>query len=529
MPQSAQTQEARTLVVNLARLGDQLQAQPVFSSLKAEGERTGLVCLENFQSAAGLMRDVNAVYGAPGARFLADLDQAWPKALGGVLDWVGRVRDEFSPTRVINLTPTLTGRLLARALSPQGPLGFGLDSFGFGIYSTPWAAMLEASSENRGASPFNLVDLFWKTAHRPDGPRSFRLASPDRASLEAARAMVQAAEVSAHSGLVGFQLGASAARRQWPVESFAALGDALWKGRNLLPVLLGGPEEADLAERFRAASRSPSLDLVGRTGLGELAALVAGLRLLVTNDTGTMHLAAGLGAPVLAIFLATAQPVDTGPYQVGSCCLEPDMDCHPCPFGQPCPRNEACRLAVTPGAVLSLAEGFLDAGQWPELPGRGVRVWETVQGEQHFMALRSLSGHGGTDRAVWTRLQRVAWRRFLDGLPPQDEGLGPFVLSGEFRGELLSVLGPARGLLGVLQAQAQAVRATGNKAMRTKFLATWQRVSGLFGSRPGLSALSHLWQHLSQTQGDDLEHFQQLAARVDALVVFLESRLVEGG
>ncbi|GAB6039030.1 glycosyltransferase family 9 protein [Fundidesulfovibrio butyratiphilus] len=529
MSQPARVREGRTLVVNLARLGDQLQAQPVFTSLKGDGESTGLVCLENFQGAAGLMRDVDAVYGAPGARFLAELHQAWPRALGSFLEWAGRVRSEFRPARVINLTPSLTGRLLAKALGPEGALGFGLDAFGFGTYSTPWAAMLEASSENRGASPFNLVDLFWKTAHRPDGPRSFRLAPPGRESLDAARALVASTDPPEHSGLVGFQLGASAARRQWPVESFVALGEALWKNRSLLPVLLGGPDEVHLAERYRALSPCPCADLVGRTTLNELAAQVSRLRLLVTNDTGTMHLAAGVGAPVLAIFLSTAQPVDTGPYQAGSCCLEPDMDCHPCPFGQPCPRNESCRQAVTARAVRTLAEGFLDSGRWPELVGQGVRVWELAPDERHFMILRSLSGHGGTDRAVWTGLQRLAWRRFLDGLPPDAEGRGPFPLSEGFRSPLLSALEPARALLGVLQAQAQAVRTTGNKGMRTKFLVTWQRVDGFFAAQPALSALSHLWRHLSQAQGDDLEHFQQFASRVDDLLAFLTSRLAGQG
>ena len=49
-----------------------------------------------------------------------------------------------------------------------------------------------------------------------------------------------------------------------------------------------------------------------------LAAVLRQSRLIVTNDTGTMHLAAGLGVPVLALFLATAQPWDTGPYREGS-------------------------------------------------------------------------------------------------------------------------------------------------------------------------------------------------------------------
>ncbi len=518
----------RTLVVNLTRFGDLLQTQPVLSGLKARGHTVGLVCLQNFRGATSLLRHVDAVFDIPGARLLAELDGGWPEAVGDFLAWTGQVRSEFSPQSVINLTPSLTGRLLARALSDGDITGFGVDRHGFGTYSSPWPAFLEASSRQRGCNAFNLVDLFWKSAHLGDGPRPFRLADPALSDVESARALLAAQAEPGYSGFVGMQLGASEARRQWPVESFAALAEGLWERWRLVPVLLGGKGEEPLGDGWRAACRVPHVDCIGRTGMNELAAVVKELRLLVSNDTGTMHLAAGLDIPILAIFLATAQPWDTGPYRQGCLCLEADIPCHPCGFGQPCTLGEACRTEISAPAALAFVEGFLRDGVWPELLGLNVRAWETVTEPDGYYGLRSRSGHGATDRAVWNAIQRQAWRRFLDGEPvslPSTLGEG---LSEEFRQDLLPVLHQASGFLAVLVQQAGVLKVVNRPVMRTKFMATWQRLETLFSSCPGLGALGRLWLHLSQQRAEDLENLLQLAARVDELVSCLTLLLSEG-
>jgi len=514
-----------TLVVNLTRFGDLLQTQPVFSGLAGRGDRTGLVCLENFAPAASLLRDVGSVYAVPGARLLAELDQGWPRALGGCLEFADRVRGGFAPDRVINLTASLPARLLARTLSSGPVLGFGLDEFGYGAYSTAWAAFLEATSSHRGSSPFNLVDLFRRAAHLEDDRPVYRLADPTPEALATVRDLLAGQGVGESTPLVGFQLGASAAMRQWPVESFAALGRGLAGRHGLTPVLLGAGSEAPLAREFASSFGAPHADLVGRTGLAELAAAVSRLRLLVTNDTGTMHLAAGLGVPVLALFLATAQPWDTGPYLEGSCCLEPDMDCHPCAFGRPCPIGWACREAVGPEAALAYVEGWLEQGAWPRLPGQGVRAWACVRGSDGFMGLASLSGHDDGERAVWIGVQRLAWRRFLDGLPPAFAGNEADRLPDPFRSRLHAALSQASGLLELLSQQARVLASQPRPAVRSKFMATWQRLHAVFAAEPGLCALAHLWLHLSQDEGQDITRFTSFSLSVSRLVHALASLL----
>ncbi len=515
----------RTLVINLTRFGDLLQTQPVFTGLKAEGHEVGLACLQNFVPAASLVRDLDAVFAIPGARLLAGLDISWPHALGDCLEWAAQVRRTFRPQRVINLTSSLPARLLARSLSDGEILGFGLDEFGYGVYSSPWAAFLEATSRHRGSSPFNLVDIFFRAAHLAGPDRVYRLATPKPQVLESVWEMIGAQYPPPHSGLAGIQLGASAEKRRWPVEHFERAAAFLWEKHNLLPVLLGSKGEEPLAEQFSASARFPHVNLVAKTGLEELAACASLLKLLVTNDTGTMHLAAGLGVPVLSLFLATAQPWDTGPYLPGSCCLEPDMPCHPCPFDHECAIGWVCREKLSSQAAVTLLDGWLTTGHWPEIRGLGARAWETVREPDGFIGLRSLSGHGQGERALWNEIQRKAWRRFLDALPPEfsgDEALG---LPEEFRSGIYATLSQVSSLLDVLLAQAQVLKMSPRPALRTKFMATWQRVESLLSSNNSLSALAHLWLHLSQNESQDLSRFTAFAGNVSRMVSSLTSLL----
>src|SRR5690606_31700589 len=82
--------------------------------------------------------------------------------------------------------------------------------------------------------------------------------------------------------------GARLASRRWPPERFAAVADLL-ADTGLSIVLTGSAAEVELTGAVRRAMRHPALDMAGRTGLGELAALLADAHLLLCNDTGVSH------------------------------------------------------------------------------------------------------------------------------------------------------------------------------------------------------------------------------------------------
>jgi hypothetical protein len=424
------------------------------------------------------------------------------------------------------LTPDTSAKVLTRFLANGGDCsGFFVDENGFGVNGNNWAAFFVGSSLERGISPFNVVDMFRKIASDIPGGPGLRDAFPTpgdvslfrpgkKARLGARRLLGEAAgdDVNGH---VAFQLGASEDRRRWPAGSFAALGDILWREAKLCPVLLGSASERRLAEAYADLAAHPYLDLCGRTDLAELSAVLCRVKLLVSNDTGTMHLAAGLNVPILAVFLATAQPFDTGPYLAGSCCLEPDLPCHPCAFGSKCAFDLRCAQAIRPEFFAALILSRLRRGSWilPEDGSGKARVWLSRPDAHGFMDLQSVSGHGKAERTVWLALQRRLLRDFLDGngpSPPAPEETpdNPPLCAGR---ETAAALNHAMALTELLQQQSRlAARPTG-AAMRQKLAGTWRMVYDALSANPDLRALALLFAQTCRGGNGEIPDLPRLA------------------
>jgi heptosyltransferase-2 len=121
--------------------------------------------------------------------------------------------------------------------------------------------------------------------------------------------------------------------------------------------LVGSAADADTcAEIVRAVRGSTGggtgslVDLCGRTTLGELAAVMGGAEAVVSNDSGAMHLAAAVGAPVVAVFGATNErrtaPLTRGPDAPRAVVVATDVWCRPCMLRE-CPIDHRCMTGVS--------------------------------------------------------------------------------------------------------------------------------------------------------------------------------------
>ena len=128
--------------------------------------------------------------------------------------------------------------------------------------------------------------------------------------------------------VVVLQPGAGLPERCWPVQRFGELAARLVEEAGAQIVVHCGPGEDHLGERIRQSVPQPVL-IAKRLTLQELAGLLDLCDLLISNDSGPMHLAAALGKPVVAVFGPT-HPQRSGPYQARSVAVSNYVECSPC-------------------------------------------------------------------------------------------------------------------------------------------------------------------------------------------------------
>ena len=189
----------------------------------------------------------------------------------------------------------------------------------------------------------------------PAGPPA-GMAFPVTAVDEAEHAATLAAAGLAPGGYVVLHPGASSPTRRWPVQRYAAVGDAL-AADGWHVVLTGVPGERGVSAAVRDRMRAPATDLTGATSLGGLAALLRDCALLVGNDTGTAHLAAAVGARSVTVFLP-GDPVRWAHAGPRHRAVVADVPCAPCPHLE-CPIDFRCAASVRPADVLAAARGVL--------------------------------------------------------------------------------------------------------------------------------------------------------------------------
>ena len=151
--------------------------------------------------------------------------------------------------------------------------------------------------------------------------------------------------------------GARLPSRRWEPARFAAVADGL-RECGLEIVLTGTAEESSLACEVQRAMHGPAINVCGKTGLGDFAALVAGARLVVCNDTGISHVAAALGSPSVVVCCG-ADPQRWAPLDgLRHRTLSAKVTCRPC-MHQVCPTGHVCAEEVSVAMALAAARQVL--------------------------------------------------------------------------------------------------------------------------------------------------------------------------
>jgi ADP-heptose:LPS heptosyltransferase len=170
--------------------------------------------------------------------------------------------------------------------------------------------------------------------------------------------------------------GATDSRRRWPTERFAAVADQLVDDGYEV-VVTGTPDERELVEQVQAAARVPVRPLVGTLSLGGLGGLYAECAVVISNDTGPVHLAAAVGTPTVGIFWvgnvincatplrARHRPIVSWTLHCPVCGVDCTRDIYPHRPGGDCGHRESF---VTDVPVAEVLEAVADLAYEPPVP-----------------------------------------------------------------------------------------------------------------------------------------------------------------
>ena len=149
--------------------------------------------------------------------------------------------------------------------------------------------------------------------------------------------------------------------KRWLPERFAETALAIAEHRPVQWILFGTAADAERGAAIATALGGHCLNRIGQTTLEQLAAELGECALLLTNDTGTMHLATLIGVPVVAVFGST-EPRLTGPLGTGHIVIRHQVECSPC-FLRECPIDFRCMKEVTVDEVVAAVSAQLDRWQ----------------------------------------------------------------------------------------------------------------------------------------------------------------------
>jgi len=418
--------KSRILLVNITRLGDMLQATPTIAGMKMENPDCHITVLveKQFESVCRSIPGIDEVLSLD----LGMTVRALAREGEGIIDayeYVGEFVDDLKSREFdycLNMSSSAYTAVLLNLLGIERRGGWTSDDEGYRLIETDWARLFATSvfHQNRSYNSLNLVDVFRCSADVEQHPHNLLIKVLDE-DREYCRKFIEESNFTNTGPLVVIQAGASQGKRQWALERFIRLIDQLTEENNVRVVLTGTQKELNIIDPIKqgCASGNNVAVAAGKTNIPQLSALLEMADILVTGDTGPMHICVAVGTPVVAMFLASAFGFETGPYSEGNIVLQPVLECGPCNPNKPCARPD-CHDLIEPELIAKLAmmrvkedfkklpDGFAD-------PNR-VIVYRTFFDEYGFYDMTALNVASSTEIQKYREAYRQMWLDDIAGL-----------------------------------------------------------------------------------------------------------------
>ncbi|MEN9846190.1 MAG: hypothetical protein RIS36_1337 [Pseudomonadota bacterium] len=441
----------RVLLVNITRLGDMLQATPTIAGIKAEnpGCHISVLVEKQFEEVCRVIPNIDEIIGIDLNYVVKNLARE-KDGVNDAYEYVTTVVDELRAKNFdycLNMSSSAYTALLLSLIGIERNGGWTADDEGYRVIQTDWARLFATSvfHQNRQYNSLNLVDVFRASADVDTHPRHLLINVEPEARSHCQR-LIDEAGFTNSGPLIAVQAGASQGKRQWSPVRFVRMIKILTERHNARVVLTGAGKESAIIDPIVEGCASPNVvSVAGKTTVPQIAAMLSLSDVLVTGDTGPMHISVAVGTPVVSMFLASAFGFETGPYSEGNIVLQPVLGCAPCNPNKPCSKPE-CHDMITPELVAHLAIARV-AGEVrevsPELADpRGVIVYRSEFDSFGFCDLVPINGVSNDPFIRYRKAYRKLW---LDDI-------GGFSLEASRRPSQLNVVGEdLRGLSEVTQ------------------------------------------------------------------------------
>ncbi len=220
-------------------------------------------------------------------------------------------------------------KLLCKAIGANLTLGRNTDGRGTFYDVSIKDSWGDPEFDQRHEVELNLDVVRLLGAEDPGRGLEFRIGDEERSCIQ--RLLARQGLQEKRGTCIVLNVGGDAPYKQWPEEYFAALGDLLTQKLSAQLFIVGGEGDRSVADRVISKMKHKPVDFAGKLNILELAALLERCDLMVTNDTGPMHLAAAVGRPVVALF-GPGKPGRYSPYgpQGFHVVVHHPITCSPC-------------------------------------------------------------------------------------------------------------------------------------------------------------------------------------------------------
>jgi len=414
-------------ILNLTRLGDILLTLPMLHAIRKQqpGHPLHLIVAKGFEQVASLLPVDETITLDPVALSRIAAHEFENQSLATRVRDLSSQLDTLLTTDyhlIYNLTHSMVSAVLASRMRGRVVAGLYLDKRAKRRMASPVDRYFFAGNLNRGINPIHLSDLHLLGLR---GSRSAEFSSipavhPSGQARRNAKALLKGlSEGGGATPVVAIQVAASTREKQWEAEAFGETGRRLAESIGAKIVLTGTSAESESVMRAARIFGDAALSLAGKTDLETLAAVLQSCDLLITNDTGTMHLAQVVGTKCLVINLGSALSDETGPINPDNLIIEPDIACFPCSFHVRCPHFN-CHSLIKPELVAHLAEKLLvgpmpESGELSEFSG--VHIWRTSRDDSGYWRKLPLTRHRQSGDRIQREILRVLLPDWLTGEP----------------------------------------------------------------------------------------------------------------